>query len=286
MKRCFSSTYLILFFLVLLPACKQDITPGQKMAIQFNAREPVTPPESTLSMQQAMVLQQQFNRQMIKWKGPIAGYKAALTSRAAQERFGTNEPVRGTLFKKMLLENGANLEISFGIRPLYEADLLVRIGDETINTAQTPLQALQAIDAVIPFIELPDLAFPEGTKLTAPLLAAINAGGRLGVFGAPHPVHADSATLQRFGTFRVKLIADDQELIAENTGAALMGHPMNVVLWLRDSLARDGIQLKKGDLLSLGSLTPIFPVTADTRITARYEGLLPDKPIEVSVQFR
>ncbi len=271
---------------LLLTGCKQDPPPGALMAGQFYRIEAVQPPDTALTMQQAMHLQRQFNAELNKWKGPQIGYKAALTSPAARARFGASEPVRGTLFKKMLLEDGANLDITFGYRPRFEADLLVRVGDESINTAQTPMQALQAIDAVMPFIELPDLAYDPEIKLTAPLLAAINAGARLGVFGAAQPIEADTATFNRLAAFRVSLLINEKQIIAEGKGSDLMGHPMQVVLWLRDSLAQDGITLKKGDLLSLGSLTPIFPVRYGVRVTARYEGLVKDKSLEVSVLFR
>ncbi len=41
--------------------------------------------------------------------GPVAGYKAGLTNPAVQKRFNHDSPVRGTLFKSMLLADGAEV---------------------------------------------------------------------------------------------------------------------------------------------------------------------------------
>ena len=48
--------------------------------------------------------------------------------------------------------------------------------------------------------------------------------------------------------------------------------------------ARSGIRLKRGDVLSLGSFTPLLPPRGGTTIKVRYFGL-PGDP-EVSVRFK
>jgi 2-keto-4-pentenoate hydratase len=62
-----------------------------------------------------------------------------------------SEPVRGQLLAGMLLQDGAAVPASFGARPLYEADLLLVVKDEDINSANTPEEALRHISAVIRF---------------------------------------------------------------------------------------------------------------------------------------
>ena len=58
------------------------------------------------------------------------------------------------------------------------------------------------------------------------------------------------------------------------------------MLWLRDSLKADGIALKKGDLLSLGTITKLTPTAPNTTVRARYVGLDPKGPVEISVIFK
>jgi 2-keto-4-pentenoate hydratase len=64
-----------------------------------------------------------------------------------------------------------------------------------------------------------------------------------------------------------------------------LGDPLNAVLWIKESLASEGKTLKKGDLLSLGTVTKLTPTKPDTTVKARYIGLDPKGPVEISVTF-
>ena len=62
-----------------------------------------------------------------------------------------------------------------------------------LHRANTPLEALDYIDAVIPFMELPDVMFDADVKMTAPRLVAINVGSGLGALGQPIAVERSQA---------------------------------------------------------------------------------------------
>jgi len=214
----------------------------------------------------------------------IVGYKAGLTSRAAQERFGVASPVRGVLLEKMLLKDGADVPADFGARPMYEADLLVVVRDAAIHQAKTHLDVLRALSIVAPFIELPDLLVAEGEKLSAPLIASLNVGARLGVVGKGVPAQATPEFAAALASMRVVVVDGKGQEIASAKGAAILDHPLNAVLWLVQDLARAGIKLKSGDVLSLGSFTAPRQPQPGLAVTVRYVGL-PGDPA-VSVRFR
>lgn len=218
--------------------------------------------------------------------GPTVGYKAALTTKPAQERFGLSAPVRGTLLRDMLLPDGATVGLDFAARPLWEADLLVEVKDDGLNDAQTPEQALASLSALIPFIELPDFVVRPDVKVSGPTLALINAGARAGVTGAPVPLAADAATLKALGEMRI--VATDQTgaVLAQGNGAMALGHPLNTVLWLAQDLNAAGVRLKAGDLLSLGSFSPLAAPKPGQTVTVRYEGPPGDGTPRVTVHFR
>ncbi len=71
--------------------------------------------------------------------------------------------------------------------------------------------------------------------------------------------------------------------LAENTDAATLGHPLNVVVWLVEELAKGGRKLSAGDLISVGAFTPLTPPKPGLEVTVRYEGL-PGTP-KASVRF-
>jgi 2-keto-4-pentenoate hydratase len=176
----------------------------------------------------------------------------------------------------MLLENGAVVEAAFGARPLFEADLLVRVADDAINRAKTPEDVLSAIDQVIPFVELPDLVVLAPPKLNGAAITAINVGARLGVQGTPLAVPVTRgeryALLNALRDMVVVVKGDGAEL-DRGKGSDVLEHPLNAVVWLAQDMARDGRALKKGDLVSLGSFSKLMPPKPGLAVEAVYEGL-------------
>jgi 2-keto-4-pentenoate hydratase len=214
----------------------------------------------------------------------IVGYKAGLTSKALQERFGAAAPVRGVLLEKMLLADGATVSFEFGARPMFEADLLVVVKDAAIHKAATHVDVLRSLSMVVPFIELPDLLVAEGEKLSAPLLVSLNAGARLGVVGKGIPVQATPAFAEALAAMRVVVTDSSGKELATGPGRAILDHPLNAVRWLAQDLEKSRIRLKAGDVLSLGSFTPPLPTRPGLAVSVRYEGL-PGDPA-VSVRFK
>ena len=260
---------------------------GTKLADYYLTKLPAPAPNPiSPSLDQAMKIQAEFIQAIMPAFGKVVGYKAGLTNPNVQKVFGVNAPVRGTLLEKMILKSGTAIEANFGAQPLYEGDLILRVGSEAINDAKTPMEALAGIDAAIPFIELPDLVYAKGTKINGAMLAAVNVAARYGIVGDPIPVQASAEWMERLKTFKCQIYDGTGAMLIEAPGSSLLDHPINVVLWIRDSLKADGIALRKGDLLSLGTITKLTPTTPNTTIKARYVGLDPKGPVEISVVFK
>lgn len=237
-----------------------------------------------LSARQIGEVQFGFVRRAVEALGPIVGYKAAFTAAPAQQRFGLTEPLYGFLLEEMMLDSGATLPVDFAARPLAEGDLLVRVGSADINTAQTDAEILASLEAVIPFIELPDLLYQENAPLDAGAVVAINLGARYGVMGEPILLDPAADWQTRLGKIYVQMENADGQTIGTGDSSVLLGHPLNVVRWLRDTLATQGLALRPGDVLSLGTITPPVPVEAGTTLTVEYHGLA-DDTVTVSVSF-
>jgi 2-keto-4-pentenoate hydratase len=248
------------------------------------AKEPIRGLPIGLSMRDAECGRRRLVEKLEAHENRIVGYKAGLTSRALQERFGVASPVRGVLLEKMLLTDGADVQFDFGARPMFEADLIVVVKDAAIHKAKTHLEVLRALSMVVPFIELPDLLVAEGEKLSAPLLVSLNAGARLGVVGKGIPVQATPAFAAALASMRVVVTDRGGNELASGTGTAILDHPLNAVLWLAQDLEKSRIRLKAGDVLSLGSFTTPLAPRPGLTVTVRYEGL-PGNPV-VTVRFK
>jgi 2-keto-4-pentenoate hydratase len=263
--------------------CPDAAQTAQRVQL-YNALQPIPIGTVPLSAEAAACGQRRFVAALgAATHGPVVGYKAGLTNPAVQQRFGISQPLRGTLLKAMLLPDNAELPARFGAGPFMEPDLVVEVGSSALHEASTPLQALAALRSVRPFIELPDPLVDDPRRITAPVLVLNNVGARLGVLGAPLPVRADQAFADALRDMTVRTTDHTGRELAVAKGSAILGHPLNAVLWLAAELKKDGITLKPGDLLSLGAFGAVNPQPGQT-LRVVYEGL-PGNPV-VQARFR
>jgi 2-keto-4-pentenoate hydratase len=255
-------------------ACMSD-TEVAALFDAYNQRVPAATPEG-LSTGDGECSRAKLLRLLDARLGARVGYKAGLTNPAVQKRFNADAPVWGALYAPMLLPAGSVVDPAFGARPLFEADLLVRVSSDAINRAQTPDDVLQAIDQVIPFIELPDLVVQAPPKLNGAAISAINVGARLGVLGAPIAVPVTRGERWRMNDAlrdMVVIVKGDGAELDRGKGSDVLGHPLTAVVWLVQDLARQGIALKPGDLVSLGSFSKLMPPKPGLAVEVGYEGL-------------
>jgi 2-keto-4-pentenoate hydratase len=263
-------------------ACLSDVEAAALVANYLN-KKPATNPEG-LNAADGACTRAKVNKFLVQQTGAKAvGYKAGLTNPAVQNRFNATEPVWGVLYEPMMLKDGATVEAAFGARPLFEADLLVRVSDARISQAKTPQQVLQYIDQVIPAIELPDLVVEAPPKLNGAAVAAINVGARYFVTGAPIAVNRTPEFADSLASMKVLVMGGGQDLDS-GFGRDVLDHPLNAVAWLAQDLAKQGLALKKGDLVSVGSFSKLMPPKAGQKVEVQYQGL-PDNP-SVTVSFR
>ncbi|CAH0278894.1 2-keto-4-pentenoate hydratase [Roseomonas sp. CECT 9278] len=279
---------LLLAALLALPvaaqACpSQDIMDG--VADNLIANRPTPPIAGLPTLEAGHCAQERLVAALVPHWGSIVGWKVGLTSAPVQQRFGVNQPLRGMLMQSSIsLRDGAEVPARFGAVPVIESDLLLRVRDAGINDAgRDHVAILRHLDAVIPYIELPDLVLTGG--FTGPQLLAINVGARLGVMGTPIPVEATQAFADRLGSMVVTMVDDRGQERARATGTAALGHPLNVIAFLVRDLASDGMRLEAGQVISVAGYSPTLPLEAGRTYTVRYEGLAA-APVSVSVRTR
>jgi len=214
--------------------------------------------------------------------GPATGWKIGLTAAPIQAMFGATEPVRGRLFIGAILPDGATVPARFGSVPIWEADLLATIKSAAIMQATTAVEVAAALESITPFVELADLALAEGQTLDARTITAINVGARGGIAGTPIPVTDPAGMAERLAAMQVVAIDDHGTEISRAPGAAILGQPLNALLWLVADLNKAGLSLRPGDVVSLGAFSRPLGPAAGRAVTIRYEGL-GDSP---SLRFR
>ncbi len=260
-------------------ACLSDVEAATLVA-NYLAKTPAANPEG-LSEADGKCSRAKVNKFLQQQTGDkLIGYKAGLTNPAVQKRFNASAPVYGVIYEQMMLQDGVTVDAKFGARPLFEADMLVRVRDAGISQAKTPAEVLKHIDQVIPAIELPDLVVTAPGKLNGAAITAINVGARYFIMGTPIPVAPNSQIGEALRTMTVVVSGPDGEL-DRGKGSDVLEHPLNAVVWLVQDLQRQGLKLQKGDLVSVGSFSKLMPPKAGQKIEVQYQGLPGDPKVRV-----
>ena len=130
------------------------------------------------------------------------------------------------------------------------------------------------------------MPYAKEVKLNGPAIAAVNVDARFGVMGSPIPVNGSQQWMDRLKNFKLQIFDEKGTVLSEGQGTNLLGDPLNVVIWIRDSLKAEGKELNKGDLLSLGSITKASPTAPNTTLRAHYIDLDPKGPVDITVKFK
>jgi 2-keto-4-pentenoate hydratase len=86
------------------------------------------------------------------------------------------------------------------------------------------------------------------------------------ILGTPVPLPADLTAIEA----RVSI---NGKAVATGTGEAVLGNPLNSIVWLAGKLGAYGRGLKAGEIVMTGSFTRQFPIAAGDRIETVFSGL-------------
>jgi 2-keto-4-pentenoate hydratase len=196
------------------------------------------------------------------------GRKIGLTSAAVQRQMQVDTPDFGVLFADMAY--GDCEEIPFGdlLQPRVEAEVAFVLGTDLPEDRVTAAEVLQAVDFVLPAIEVVDSRIA-GWDISLFDTVADNASSGVYVTGGCPRRLPDIDDLR---SMEMTLVADD-EVLSSGSGAACLGHPLNAVVWLANVVAERGEPLRAGELVLSGSLGPLVQVRPGTTYEARITGL-------------
>ncbi len=198
--------------------------------------------------------------------GQCIGYKVACTSEIAQAALQIDRPLFGRLLSQSTSPSGATLAADRFTHRVIEAEFAFRVGDdvEPVDGGHTRATIAEHIDALLPGIEIVDHRF-ESWAVGALRVAADNAIHGWWLRGEPvtdwrgPDLAASSVSVTRNG-----------ELVTTGSGAAVLGHPLDVMAWLADELPRFGSRLRSGDFVTTGVATDVFEADAGDTCVADF----------------
>lgn len=249
----------------------------------YVAKTPIKPIENLENILEAYCAQGKLAAQIGRIKGAQAGFKAAYTNAQARAGSDVDRPLRGFLFQHMFLKNGAVVQAHFGARPRYAADLIAVASDDQLASAATTLEALSHISHFLPFIDLSDLMIEEVAPTQMLNIIATNIGSRWGVLGEPIAVSATQEFLKQLETMTIVIEDETGATLGRGKGSDVLGHPMNVIMWIVRDLEQAAQRVQQGDKLGVGAFFAAGTPQAGRSVKVTYKGL-PGDP-SVSVRF-
>ena len=190
------------------------------------------------------------------------GWKVGLTAKPIQEQFGFHEPVFGCILNSV--PTGTTLKAAELIAPGFESELCLRMGRELSGEISMG-QARAAVAGVHPSLEIIETRGDLSAQVA--LAMADNAQQKTVVLGEAVPL--GNRALDQI-TCAVRM---NGAVVAEGTGAAVLGNPLNSVIWLAGKLAQFGRKIRVGDIIMSGSFVRQFPLAAGDRVRVDYSGV-------------
>jgi 2-keto-4-pentenoate hydratase len=195
------------------------------------------------------------------------GYKVACTNPIAQAALKIDRPVFGRLLAPTTYEPGVTLEATAFTTRVIEAEFGVEMAADVPagSGPHTAATIAAYVGAMLPSIEVVDHRFVDWS-VGALSVAADNAIHGCWVPGAAYG--GDWRALD-LAAHAVTVTVDGTEATI-GTGAAVLGHPLNVVAWLAGELEAFGRQLRAGDRITTGVATDVFGAEAGQTVTADF----------------
>ncbi len=183
--------------------------------------------------------------------GGRTGYKVDCTTPVARKRHRVSTPCSGGLFAGSVHKSGATLAHEFYVHVGVESEIAVKIGRD-LPASEGPFEASQLSDVIESYfaaIEVIDDRYADGHQTGAPTLIADDFYAAACVVGDAVPAAEVGDPAQLSGVTSVNGIN-----VARGRGSEVMGHPLNALAWLANSLVSRGQSLKAGEIVLLGGL--------------------------------
>ncbi len=236
--------------------------------VDRKAIDPLTTSEPDITIQDAYRIQlRMIERRLQDGTEQVIGKKIGVTSRAVMDMLKVDQPDFGHLTSSMVFGDGAAIPADTLIAPKAEGEIAFVLKHDLCGPGITNADVLRATEYVLPCFEIVDSRIRDW-KIRIQDTVADNASSGVFVLGdaAADPRKIDLAlvgmTLEKNG-----------DVVATGAGAAALGHPLNAVAWLANTLGELGMSLRAGEVILSGSLAAMVPAQAGDNLRVSLGGI-------------
>jgi 2-keto-4-pentenoate hydratase len=192
------------------------------------------------------------------------GKKIGLTSKRMQHAFNVSQPDYGHIMDRMMVDEGAPIQLSELIQPKIEAEIGFVLSTDLGGPGVTAMDVLRCSAGVVPTFEIVDSRIRDWRIKIEDSIADNASIGRV-VAGAKM-TEVFEIDLRTVGL----IVRKNGELSETAAGAEVLGNPAQSVAWLVNKLSEYGVSLRAGELVISGSLISPIEVNEGDVIQAEF----------------
>jgi 2-keto-4-pentenoate hydratase len=228
---------------------------------------PFTDAEPELDMADGYAVQREVVAMLLAEGDSVIGYKVGATSEAMQRMIGLDSPDYGPVLASTVFRDGDELQLDAFIAAKIEAEIGFVIGRPLQGPGVTEAEARAAISEVFAAMEIVDSRIVDWRIQLADTVADLASNGAVVLSERRLP-----AAGVDFRTISMSLFRDGEQ-VDSGTGAAALGDPVTVLVWLADVLGADGVTLQPGQVILTGALHAAITLTPATTYRAEFDRL-------------
>ena len=212
---------------------------------------PLTNTYPNITLENAYQIQLLNVNQCLKTGRRLMGYKVGLTSRAAQQHFGVSHPDFGHLFTPMAIPDEGELMLDELIQPKIEGEIALVLGRDLRGPGVTVVDALGAVDYALGSMEIIDSRIENWKIKTADTIADNGSSARFVLSQRKQPIQG--LDLAELGM----AFSRNGEVLLTGAGSAVMGNPLNAIVFLANELGKMDRGLFAGEVVLSGALSGV-----------------------------
>ncbi|WP_224779431.1 2-keto-4-pentenoate hydratase [Leucobacter sp. Psy1] len=236
----------------------------------YRTGTPVAPPTETHA---GFTVDQAYEAQLAQvtaWRAQgrvVRGHKVGLTSVAIQRQLNVDSPDYGHLLEDMFIPDSTPIPVDRFIAPRVEPEIGFVLKKTLSGPGVTASEAIGAVDYAVAALEIIDSRI-EDWRITLADTIADNASSG-GIILGSRPLPLDQIDVKNTGV----VLYRNGEIVQTGAGGAVLGSPINALVWLANTIGALGVTLEAGSVVLPGALTAAVPGEPGDTVTAEFAGL-------------
>ncbi len=221
----------------------------------------------SIKLKNAYNIQENINKKLsLNGLGKIVGYKIGCTNKAIQEELNIVEPIYGALFKNKVLKNNSNLSIKNFKKVGVECEIYVIVSKNITNPKEFSKQTIKKMFNYCGLsLEIVEDRFLEIKKNKIEHIIIDGALGNSIVLGKKI-----KNKFNDYSKFIGRLFLNNKEIYSSSSDS-ILGDPLNALEWYFNKKLEMKKIINKGEIISLGSITPLLWVNKPCSIRAKID---------------